>query len=97
MAGHLSESATGDPCAALGRERFFAWIWFISVLIISAVLAFQFARIDRFMYDTNAETFDLRATRETRYASTSLPGDNLDARTQSGSTTLLGKLISGQK
>ena len=73
-------SVETDPCGVDGRYHRQAYVWFVCVVIIAALLTFYLARIDRWMFDTNARYLDDAKYRENRLGATSVASEDIDHR-----------------
>ena len=69
-----------DPCAEFGPTQKWAVVWFLSVLVITALLVCKLSEIDRKMYDTNAECLDYDQYRANRASSFGLKSEAVDPR-----------------
>lgn len=81
---HGHESLVKDPCAEFGPVQIKALLWFFGAVLLGGTLVANFARIDAWMWDTNAEFFNYNAYRENRKSATSLAGDSIDERAHGG-------------
>ena len=71
---------TENPCGSFGPTQFWAYVWFVSVLVVGCAMTFVFATIDREMYDTGADPLDYNAYQENRAALSSIPSERNDPR-----------------
>ena len=69
-----------------------AFIWFFSVLIIGTIAVCTFKKIDRKMYDTNAETLNYRDYKQNRKAFSKIGTERSDARAHANLSTVSEKL-----
>ena len=69
-----------DPCAGFGPMQRSALIWFFAVIVIGALLTFNGAKLDRWMYDNNGETLNYSNYRENRGALLGIESETLDPR-----------------
>ena len=69
-----------DPCAVDGHYHKLAYVWFVCVVIIAALMTFYLARIDRWMYDTNGQYLDDAKYRENRVGATGIATEFVDPR-----------------
>lgn len=81
---HGADSLVKDPCAEFGPTQIKALLWFFGAVLLGGTLVTNFARIDAWMWDTNAEFFNYSAYRENRKSATSLGGDSVDERAHGG-------------
>ena len=88
MAASSNEQVV-DPCGEFGPTQKWAVVWFFSVIIIGATAVYHLSKVDRMMYDTNAEFFDYGAYRENRKAQSSLRGDSFDPRSHGDLNSVL--------
>ncbi len=85
-ASHEAEGMVKDPCAEFGPVQIKALLWFFGAVLLGGTLVVNFAKIDAWMWDTNAEFFNYSAYRENRKSATSLAGDSIDERAHGGMT-----------
>lgn len=83
-ASHDAEGMVKDPCAEFGPVQIKALLWFFGAVLLGGTMVANFAKIDAWMWDTNAEFFNYSAYRENRKSSTSLAGDSIDERAHGG-------------
>jgi hypothetical protein len=76
----MANDSSGD----LGADKF-ALVWFGSALVLGVLVTILLARIDRQMYDTNAEVLDYQAYKENRRAASSIASESSDSRVLFGS------------
>lgn len=84
-----SPAEVADPCGEFGPTQKWAVVWFCSVIVLGAVFIWNLSKIDRMMYDTNAEFYDYGAYRENRQAQASLRGDSFDPRSHGDLASVL--------
>lgn len=89
MATSSDKNLTEDPCGEFGPTQKWAVVWFLSILVIGSIAVWQFSKIDRRMYDSNAEFFDYGAYRENRLSQASLRGDSVDPRSHGDSVSVM--------
>ena len=76
----IADNKIEDPCADFTPVQRNAYIWFFCALLLGGILTFKFSKIDRWMYDHNAEFINVTAHKEIRHASASLQSERIDPR-----------------
>lgn len=94
---HSSDSLVKDPCAEFGPTQIKALLWFFGAVLVGGTLVANFARIDQWMYDTNAEFYNYTSYRENRKSSTSLASDSIDERAHGSLVDARAKLAEDSK
>lgn len=93
MASHHATS--DDPCKEFGPTQKWALVWFFSVILIGCAVVYNFARIDRFMYDSNAEYYNYQSYHENRLSQSTIRGDSVDPRSHGDSVSVVRRGASG--
>jgi hypothetical protein len=78
-----------DPCGEFGPVQKSALAWFFSVIAIGVFAVYQLCKIDRHMYDSNAETLDYSAYRDNRLAQVGIRSDLIDPRSHADSVSVI--------
>lgn len=67
-----------DPCAEIGPNQRWAFVWFVAILIIGTVATVKFAGMDKWMWEHNADWMDWDKYKENRVAHTTIPSERND-------------------
>lgn len=93
MASTTEASTTvQDPCAEFGPNQRWALVWFLAIVFGGIVLVTQFARMDSWMWENNADFMDWKAYKENRIAHTTIPSERTDHRSAGDYSTAAGDL-----
>ena len=73
----VSQSELENPCGDTGPVQRWAVVWFLSVIVLGTIGVCKLSKVDRWMYDYNAEVLNYDKYEENRRAFTNVPmGDN---------------------
>ena len=86
---HTPLDQAEDPCAGFGTTQRWAVVWLLGVLIAGSILVTRLARIDTWMYATNAEFLDYDKYRENRLSQTLIASEGVEPASRGGLNSAL--------